>query len=253
MKALERRVTDRSVLHLIRLWLNAVVEERGEDGRPKISRPKQGTPQGGVISPLLANLYLHWMDVRFHRSGGPGTWAKARLVRYADDFVIMARYVGPRIEGWVEQIVEEWLGLVINRKKTRVIRLTPEGEATLDFLGYTFRYDWDRKGRKGRRFLTAVPSAKAVARERDAMRALIDARHCYVPAAELVKQVNCKLRGWGNYFSFGHPRRAQRNLNAFVVARLTKHLQRRSQRPCRPPAGMGYYTFLTRRLGLALL
>ncbi len=252
MKALERRVTDRSVLHLIRLWLNAVVEERGEDGRPKISRPKQGTPQGGVISPLLANLYLHWMDVRFHRSGGPGTWAKARLVRYADDFVIMARYVGPRIERWVEEIVEGWLGLAINRKKTRVIRLTPEGEATLDFLGYTFRYDWDRKGRRGRRFLTAVPSAKAVARERDTMRELIDARHCYVPTAELVKQVNRKLRGWRNYFSFGHPRRAQRNLNTFVVARLTKHLQRRSQRPCRPPAGMSYYTFLTHRLGLAL-
>lgn len=253
MKAVERRVVDRSVLHLIRLWLNAVVEERDEDGRPKMSRPKQGTPQGGVISPLLANLYLHWMDVRFHRSGGPGTWAKARLVRYADDFVIMARYVGPRLERWVDETVEGWLGLVINRKKTRVIGLTPDGEATLDFLGYTFRYDWDRKGRKGRRFLTAVPSAQAVAREREAMRELIDARHCYVPAVELVKQVNRKLRGWGNYFSFGHPRRAQRDLNAFVVARLTKHLQRRSQRPCRPPAGMSYYRFLTRRLGLALL
>ncbi|HYE77698.1 MAG TPA: reverse transcriptase domain-containing protein, partial [bacterium] len=92
MKCVERRVTDRSVLGLVRMWLNAPVEERGEDGRPKVGRPKQGTPQGGVISPLLANLYLHWFDVVFHRNG-PGRWAKARLVRYADDFVIMARYI----------------------------------------------------------------------------------------------------------------------------------------------------------------
>jgi RNA-directed DNA polymerase len=78
-------VSDRSVLHLLRLWLEVPVEERGEDGRPKVSRPTSGTPQGRVISPLLANLYLHWFDVRFHRGSGPGTWAKAHLVRYADD------------------------------------------------------------------------------------------------------------------------------------------------------------------------
>jgi RNA-directed DNA polymerase len=253
MKCVEQRVTDRSVLHLIRLWLQAPVEDRDEDGRPKISRPQQGTPQGGVISPLLANLYLHWMDVLFHRRSGPGIWAKARLVRYADDFVIMARYVGDRITTWVDGTVEGWLGLTINRTKTRVISLSPEGDATLDFLGYTFRYDWDRKGRKGRRFLTAVPSAKAVARARDAMRELTDARHCYVPLPELVTTVNRKLRGWGQYFSFGHSRRAHRAMNRFVIERLEMHLQRRSQRPCRPPAGMSYYSFLTRRIGLELL
>jgi RNA-directed DNA polymerase len=252
MKCVERRVADRSVLGLIRMWLNAAVEERGEDGRPKLSRPKQGTPQGGVISPLLANLYLHWFDVVFHRRSGPGTWAKARLVRYADDFVIMARYVGGRITAWVDKTVEGWLGLRINRKKTRVVTLSPEGEARLDFLGYTFGYEWDRFGRK-RRYLAAVPSVKARARAREAMRKLIGAQQSHVPIHDLVQRVNRKQEGWGNYFSFGYPRAAKRDLNWFVIERLGKHLRRRSQRPCRPPAGMTYYSFLTRRLGLKLL
>jgi RNA-directed DNA polymerase len=252
MKCVERRVADRSVLGLIRMWLNAPVEERGEDGRPQVSRPKQGTPQGGVISPLLANLYLHWMDEVFHRSSGPGTWAKARLVRYADDFVIMARAIGRPITGWVEKTVEEWLGLTINRKKTRVVRVVPTSGETLDFLGYTFRYDHDRFGRR-RRYLTAVPSGRAVAHAREKMRELVGRKQSCVPIHDLVEQVNQRLAGWKNYFSFGHPRRALRDMNAFVVARLTRHLKRRSQRPCRPPAGMTYYHFLTQRLGLRLL
>ena len=254
MKCVERRVADRAVLRLVRMWLEAPVEERdeGQSGRPRVTRPTQGTPQGGVISPLLANLYLHWFDMRFHRRSGPGWWARARLVRYADDFVIMAKYMGPRLQAWVEETAEGWLVLTINRRKTRMIVLGPESDTSLDFLGYTFRYEWDRLGRN-RRFLTAVPSAKAVARQRDAMRMLISARSSFVPMPVLVAQVNRKLRGWKQYFSIGHPRRAHRDMNAFVVARLTKHLQRRSQRAFRPPKGMSYYSFLTRRLGLELL
>lgn len=252
MKAVERRVADRSVLSLIRLWLDAPVEDRDEDGRRTVCRSKQGTPQGGVISPLLANLYLHWFDEVFHRAHGPGSWAKARLVRYADDFVIMARYVGPQITGWVERIVEGWLGLTINRVKTRVVSVTRQSGGSLDFVGYTFRYDWDHHGR-GFRYLTTVPSDKAVARRKERVRELTGAKRCFVPVTELVEEVNQQLRGWGAYFSYGHPRRTYRKVNAFVVSRLTKHLKRRSQRACRPPAGMTYYGFLTKRLGLKLL
>jgi RNA-directed DNA polymerase len=252
LKCVERRIADRSVLHLLRLWLAAVVEERDEDGRPKRSRPHQGTPQGGVISPLLANLYLHWFDVVFHRRSGPGVWAKARLVRYADDFIIMARYIGTRITTWVEGTVEGWLALTINRKKTRVIVLSPREEASLDFLGYTFRYDWDRHGRN-RRYLTAVPSAKAMEQHRNELRKLTSHERAFVPLPDLVQQVNQYRRGWAGYFSFGHPRGAYRVSNAFTTTRLAKHLHRRSQRPCRPPAGMTPYQFLTCRLGLALL
>jgi RNA-directed DNA polymerase len=252
MKCVEKRVADRSVLRLLRHWLKAPVEERDEDGRPRRVRPTQGTPQGGVISPLLANLYLHWFDVQFHRRSGPGTWANARLVRYADDFVIMARYIGGRIPAWVETTVEGWLGLTINRSKTRTIVLAPESDARLDFLGYSFRHEWGYTDRT-RRFLTVTPSAKAVQLRRNKLRELTNGRRCFVPPLELVETVNRQLRGWANYFSFGYPRPAYRALNAFAVNRLTIHLQRRSQRPCRPPAGMSYYQFLPRRLGLQLL
>lgn len=254
LKCVERRVADGAVLRLLHQWLVAPVEERDEDGRPKQGRPTQGigTPQGGVISPLLANLYLHWLDVTFERARGPGSWANARLIRFADDFVIMAKYLGPRIPRWVEGTVEGWLGLTINREKTRIVRLTPTQGESLNFLGYTFRYDWDRFGR-GTRYFTAVPSAKAVARMKDELRELISRRHNFEPMAELIARVNRKLRGWQNYFSFGRPRGAYRVMNTFVVDRLTHHLQRRSQRPCRLPADMTWYGFLTGPLGLELL
>ena len=250
----ERRVADRSVLRLLRRWLNAPVEERDENGRPKRSRPTRGigTPQGGVISPLLANLYLHWFDVRFHRRNGPGTWAQARLVRYADDFVIMARRMGHEIPAWVEGTIEGWLGLTINREKTRIVKLTPRQGDSLDFLSYTFRYDWVRFGR-GTRYFTAVPSTKALARTTEAFRDLINSRHNYEPIPQLIGRVNRKLRGWQQYFSFGRPRGAYRAMNALVTKRLTRHLQRRSQRACRLPAGLSWYNFLTGSLGLKLL
>jgi RNA-directed DNA polymerase len=252
LRCVARRVADRSVLRLIRQWLNAPVEDRDEDDRPRRSRPTRGTPQGGVISPLLANLYLHWFDKRFHRPEGPGTWAKARLVRYADDFVILAQYIGPRIPAWVEATVEGWLGLTINRRKTRIVRLVPRGEDSLDFLGYTFRYEWDHYGR-GRRYFTAVPSRKAVARMQEDLRALINRRTSWMPVPWLIARVNRKLRGWQQYFCLGHPRRAHRALNWFVLRRLEHHLHRRSQRPFRLPAGMTAYGYLTGPAGLRLL
>lgn len=248
LQCVERRVADRPVLRLLRLWLTAPVEERDEDGRPRRQRPTQGTPQGGVISPLLANLYLHWLDVRFSRPNGPGTWAGAHLVRYADDFVVLARYMGHRIPRWIERTVEDWLGLTINRRKTRIVKLTPNGPDQLEFLGYTFRYAWDQFGRQTRYF-TAEPSKRALAQGREAVRRLTATRRASVPVAEVVTDLNVFLRGWQQYFQFGHPRRAQHALTAFAIERLMRHLRRRSQRPCRPPAGVTWYGFITNSLG----
>jgi RNA-directed DNA polymerase len=249
MAAVQRRVVDGRVLKLIWMWLQAVVIEPGEGpGQPpKAHRSQQGTPQGGVISPLLANLYLHWFDKLFHRSDGPYHWADARLVRYADDFVILARYVGGRIEQFVEQTLQGRFGLTVNRQKTRTLKLREPG-ASLDFLGYRFRYDRDRQGRNWR-YLSLGPSPQSLQRERDKLRAMTGPEQCFKPIPWLIAEINRHLRGWGNYFGKGQPRHAFRQINWYVQERLTKHLKRRSQRPYRCKDGLTWYAQF-RRLGL---
>ena len=232
------------MLHLIRLWLETPVVEQTEDEQTKVSRPRQGTPQGGVISPLLANLYLHWFDKRFHASDGPAHRDQARLVRYADDFVVMARRQDPRLIAQVEGLLEDWLGLTINRDKTRVVNLNDHG-ASLDFLGYTFRYDRDRYGRD-RRYLHVCPSAKALDRERDKLREMTSSRVGWKPIPTLIRELNRHLAGWANYFGQGYPRRAFQQINEFVRGRLRRHLRRRSQRAFRPPEGRSWYHHLQR-------
>jgi RNA-directed DNA polymerase len=240
MACLRMRISDRHVLKLIHMWLEApVVEGTSSRGGGASPSTKEGTPQGGVISPLLANVYLHWFDKVFHRPDGPAMWAKAKLVRYADDFVILARYIDAQITGWVELKIEGWLGLEINREKTKVLELRKEGES-LDFLGYTFRYDRDLKGRKCR-YLNMFPSKKALSREREQLRELTCARMCFKPIPVLIKELNEHLSGWANYFGRGYPRKAFREINTYVRQRLYCHLSRRSQRPWRPPKGMTYY------------
>jgi RNA-directed DNA polymerase len=160
MKCLRMRIVDRSVLKLIRMWLEAPIEEDDGHGGKNVSRSGKGTPQGGVISPLLANVYLHWFEKVFYAADGPGTWAKAQVVRYADDFMVLARHQGSRLTSFIEAKIESWLGLELNRTKTKVVDLRQPG-ASVDFLGYTYRYDRDLKGR-GHRYLNVTPSRKAM-------------------------------------------------------------------------------------------
>jgi RNA-directed DNA polymerase len=192
----------------------------------------------GVISPLLANLFLHWFDALFQGPQGPSRWADARLVRYADDMVIMAREWTDELTDWVESRLEGKFGLEINHEKTRVVEVKPEG-GSLDFLGYTFRWDRDLRGRS-HKYLNVFPSAKAVERERERLRAMTDASRSHVPPPQLVSSLNWQLGGWANYFSYGYPRGAWREIDWFVRDRLKVHLQRRSQRPHRPPKGVGW-------------
>lgn len=249
LKALRMRIADRSALALIRSWLEAPIVESDDQGRTTVRRSTQGSPQGGVISPLLANVYLHWFEHLFHRPDGPGAWAKAQLVRYADDFVILARFQTRRLQGWVERTLEGRFKLTINREKTRVVKLADAG-ASLSFLGFTFRYDRDLHGRN-HRYLNVFPAHKSVARLRERLRALL-AANAVTPLPTLIARVNRLLRGWKLYFSHGYPRMAFRAVNRYVVQSLTRHLRRRSQRPFRPPEGTSYYAQL-QRLGLQLL
>jgi RNA-directed DNA polymerase len=264
LRCLGQRIADRSVLRLLRMWLRAPVvaaDTTGPGGKrhrkrgdppspPRVSRPKQGTPQGGVISPLLANIYLHWFDRPFHRPDGPRQWANARLVRYADDFVVLARYQGERLRAAVEQRLEVTMGLQINREKTRVVDLRQVG-ASLDFLGYTYRCVRDRNG-GSHRYLEMAPSAKALKRERATLREKTSTRRGYVPLPLLVEELNRHLRGWANYFGQGYPRHAFRRINYYVHQRLDQHLKRRSQRRYRPPKDQTLYAHL-RKIGLIQL
>jgi RNA-directed DNA polymerase len=134
------------------------------------------------------------------------------------------------------------MGLVVNREKTRVVNLK-EPRTSLDFLGYTFRFDRDRHGGT-RRYLNLAPSAKALAREREALRQMTGPEQSHTPLPELIQGINRHLKGWGNYFSPGYPRKARRQINAYVRQRLRHHLQRRSQRGHRPPANQSFYAHL---------
>lgn len=242
MKCLERRIADRAVLALIRQWLTCPVIETDKRGRTTRTRPKQGTPQGGVISPLLANLYLHWFEKEFHSGSGPGTWAKARLVRYADDFVILARYQTRRLIGWAEGLLEGRFKLTINREKTRTVQLGGPGKS-LSFLGFTLRYDRDLHGRS-HRYLNVLPSGKALARARAKIRELTSRKRNFVPISELVAEVSEWLASWARYFRHGYPSKAFAKLNWFVVNRLMGHLRRRSQRPYCVPEEESFYAHL---------
>jgi RNA-directed DNA polymerase len=250
IKCLERRITDRSVLRLIRMWLESPIVETDEHGRTQTTRPKQGTPQGGVISPLLANLYLHWFEKRFYSSEGPGRWANAKLVRYADDFVVLARYQSGQLVRWIEGLLEGRFRLTVNREKTRIVKLHEPGQS-LNFLGFTLRYDRDLYGRD-RRYLNVFPSTKAMTRARDRIRELTGHRRCFVPIRQMVDDINRWSRGWSGYFHPGYPRKCFRELNRFMLLRSMRHLRRRSQRAYRTPEGESFYAHL-QRLGLRLL
>lgn len=264
MACLQMRIADRSVLRLIRMWLKAPVVEPpegkgGGKGGPKRVKPGQGRkiyprrgcPQGGVISPLLANLYLHWFDKVFHQPDGPANWADARLVRYADDFVVLARHQSARLSGWIEAKLESWMGLEINREKTQVVELKEIGKA-LDFLGFTFRFDRSLYKNWKKRYLNVFVSDKSVAREREKLRELTARRRNCMPIPRMISEVNRQLTGWGNYFSYGYPRKAFRKVNSFLELRLIAHLKRRSQRPFRTPKGRSVHEHL-QKLGLVNL
>jgi RNA-directed DNA polymerase len=250
LKCLRMRVVDRSVLTLIQSWLQAPVVETDDGRRPKVTRPKQGTPQGGVISPLLANIYLHWFEKAFYGPQGPATWAQARMVRYADDFVILAEQISPPLIEWVESQLEGRFRLTINRSKTRAVDLK-QPSASVDFLGYTFRFDRDLFGRGGR-YLNVLPSKRSRARFRDRVRELTAKCRGLVPVDDLIRDVSRYLAGWGRYFAFGYPRRIFNRADSFVLLRLSCHLQRRSQRRFRPPDGVTFPAHL-QSSGLQLL
>jgi RNA-directed DNA polymerase len=250
MACIRMRVVDGSVLRLIRQWLKAPVQEEDEQGNKRIRRNSSGTPQGGVLSPLLANLYLHWFDRVFQSKKGPARWANAALVRYADDFVVLARHLGTPIETFITEKLENWLGLKINRQKTRIVKLRTEDER-LEFLGYQIGLAADLRTRQ-HCYWRLEPSATALRRELDKVRDMTSARYGAKSLPELIGELNRHLKGWANYYRFGHPRVALRKVNQYVRRRLKRHLRRRSQRPWKAPTDLTLYQYF-QKLGLIYL
>jgi RNA-directed DNA polymerase len=158
---------------------------------------------------------------------------------------VLARYQRGGLRKFIEEKLEGWLWLTLNREKTRVVDLSKAGES-LDFLGYTFRFERSRYGGQSR-FLSMHPSKKAVAREREHLREMISRKQSFQPIGELIVGLNRHLKGWGNYFSRGYPSRAFADINSYLQTRLWRHLQRRSQRPFRLPKGKSFYGFMRER------
>lgn len=251
MRAVEKRIADRSVLQLIRMWLKCnIVEDDKGSGQRKITKPKQGTPQGGVISPLLANIFLNQFDEAFHKDkDSPYHFANARLIRYADDFVILAKYITESITQWVEGQIEDSLRLTINKEKTRIANLNEIG-GQLNFLGFTFRKDKDLHGRPWR-YLNIFPSKKSVDKFKEVLREELKGNRTPVPL--VIKKINQKTRGWKEYFKYGYPKKVYRDVN-YSMQGLFKHfLKTRSQRKCKIRRGGETFYAALKRGGLAYL
>ncbi len=165
-------------------------------------------------------------------------------MRYADDFVVLARYQSSQLVNWIERMLEGRFRLTINREKTRIVKMREPGES-LTFLGFTLRYDRDLHGRD-HRYLNVIPSAKAMARAREKIRDLTGPQRCSLPIPQVIREINRWTMSWSRYYRYGYPRSVFRRLNWYIGSRLSRHLRRRSQRPFRPPEGTTIYAQLQR-------
>jgi RNA-directed DNA polymerase len=229
MIAIRERIADQRVLKLIWKWLKAPVCEAGQYTGGK--KNKVGTPQGGVISPLLANLYLHLLDRivnsttnSFHKTG-------IAMARYADDFVLMGESIGEDILSRLKGLLDR-MGLKLNEEKSRMVNAR---ETPFNFLGFVFRYDVNTRYPERGRFWNVKPSDKSIKKIRQKVGAALKKMGHYRPEA-MVRELNPILGGWLNHFDIkgvSYPYSAKLKLDFYLRTRLTRYFNRKSQRKSR--------------------
>ncbi len=235
VKLVERRISDRRVVKLLRQWLAAGVME---DGRERIML--SGTPQGGVISPLLSNIYLHVLDAVWERRCGH----LGELVRYADDFVVMCNTAAEYEEAERRvRIILERLGLRLHPEKTRRVNLS-WGHEGFDFLGCHLRKRlsgriWEKEGRRVY-FLQRWPSQRSMKRIRQRVKRLTLRGRCHQDPRDVIADLNPVLRGWGNYFCTGNAANQLNSIDGYVVRRLRGLRIERKGRNLRPGEADGW-------------
>jgi group II intron reverse transcriptase/maturase len=243
MQAIKERVCDRAVLDLVRGMLRAGVMEAGS-----LRQGAAGTPQGGVVSPLLANVYLHRLD-RAWSSGQHGV-----LVRFADDVVVMCRS-REQAEAALARLTALLadLGLRPKAAKTRIVHLA-EGEEGFDFLGFHHRLVRGRTPKSAQlTFLARWPARKAVQRARDRIREITGRKWLWMPVEDIVRDLNLFLRGWAGYFRYGNSARVLGQIRNYALQRLAIWLSKKGNRRRAWRWGLKQLLLSPNRMGLISL
>jgi len=228
LKVLSERISDKRILWLIKLWLKAPVYEDGNYSSGK--KRKAGTPQGGVLSPLLANIYLHLLDRIVNNPKSVFARYGIELIRYADDFILMGHLIPEMVLNRLHELLRR-MGLRINPEKSKRVNAK---ESPFDFLGYTVRYDrsiYDTR----KRFWHIKPSEASQRRMRQSINMLLKRIGHYGPD-DVVRSLNERLRGWLNYYDIpgvSYTKIARRKLNWYMRHRLNRYYNRKSQRKSR--------------------
>ena len=220
MQLVAKRIVDKHILWLVKMWLRAPIVEEREDGKKEYKRNDQGTPQGGVISPLLANIYLNVLDTLWtvHKVQEK---LGARLIRYADDSVILCRGHTDRILKGLKTGLRD-LGLTLNEEKTRVVDARQE---SFSFLGFTIGLK--RGWRTGKIYPHIAPSKKALKHIRSEIKQLTTERYSAIPTEAVIRNVNEVARGWVVYFRYGNCTKALSSLRRYLVYRIRVYLRRK--------------------------
>jgi len=242
MAVVAERIADKSILHIVQMWLKAPVVEEDEDGtRRNIGGGKantKGTPQGGVISPLLSNVYLHILD-RIWQRRKLQKKLEARLVRYADDFVVLCRKGTERPMEVVRYVLGR-LGLTLKEQKTRVIDTRRK---SFTFLGFSLHMGRSRN--TGKVYSHVQPSRKSLQRIKDRITAMTQSRLTCLPLPVVIQEVNEALRGWVGYFHYRNCSKTLQHLRGHAEQRVRTHLCKRHKVRSR---GAGYIRFPNRSL-----